>query len=151
MKYTVRAVSMNLVNQTDEILVWFKGPILYKTVNGKRKFVFPWNVNKINLSNQTFFPVTFWGIRGSQKLNIEEVSYDVIKWNPDAEWTFINKYSNLDNLDEANIIDAIHQAIPESIEQLNVFNEKTNINFSLPEILDTTKEVIPQSILIPKN
>jgi len=151
MKYKARAVSMKHINQTEEILVWFKGPILYKTAIGKRKLVFPWNVKKINLSNQTFFPVTFWGIRGSQKLKIEEVSYDVIKWNPDADWTFISKYSNLDNLNQTIIIDAIHQAIPESIEPLNIFKEKTNIKFTIPDILDTTKEVIPQSILNTKN
>ena len=148
MKYKARAVSMKHVNQTEEILVWFKGPILYKTAIGKTKFVFPWNVKKLNLSNQSFFPITFWGIRGSQKLNIEEISFDVIKWNPDSDWTFISKHSNLDNLNQTIIIDAIHQAIPESIEPLNIFKEKTNIKFTIPDILDTTKEVIPQSILI---
>jgi hypothetical protein len=54
-------------------------------------------------------------------------------------------------LNQTIIIDTIHQAIPESIEPLNIFKEKTNIKFTIPDILDITKEVIPQSILNTKN
>jgi len=143
MKYKVRAISLKHVNQTEEILVWFKGALLYRTSEGERKFVFPWNVNKIKLSTQLSFPITFWGIKGSQKLSIEEINFDVIKWDTDLQWSVISKRSKLENLDEANVINAINQAIPVSIEPLDILKEKTNINYTIPKILDTTKDVIP--------
>ena len=147
MKYQLRAISLKQVNQTDEVLVWFRGPVSYKIFGGKRKFVFPWNVTRINLLNHTFFPVTFWGIKGTQRLKIEDVILDVIKWNPDSQWFLISKKSNFDNFDETAIINAIHREIPVSIETLTMLKEKTQIKYIIPEILDTTKEVIPQSIL----
>jgi hypothetical protein len=151
MKYQLRAVSLKQVNQTDEVLVWFRGPLSYKIFGGKRKFIFPWNVTRINLLNHTLFPVTFWGIKGTQRLKIEDVILDVIKWNPDSQWFLISKKSNFDNFDETAIINAIHREIPESIDTLNMLKEKTQIKYIIPEILDTTKEIIPQSFLIAKN
>jgi len=146
----MKALSMREINQSDEVLIWFKGPLLYKNSKSGGKFVFPWNVNKIKLTNQSFFPVSFWGIKGYQKLNIEDIAHDVIKWDADSQWSTISKNSDLENFDETAITNAIHQAIPESIKTLNIFKEKTNIKFTIPDILDTTKEVIPQSILKTK-
>ena len=70
MKYNIRAFSIMQVNQTEDILVWFKGPLLYKVSNGKMKFVFPWNVNQITVKLINSFPIYFWGFKGKREITI---------------------------------------------------------------------------------
>jgi len=150
MKYNIRAFSMMAVNQTDEILVWFKGPLFYKASNGKIRFVFPWNVSRIKFNGTSAFPVLFWGIRGSARLNFEDVNSDAVKWDSDLEWTNVTK-SELESYDEKVVENDLKNNIPIEVNQLQEIQENTNITFSVPEIVDTSKNIIPESILYSEN
>ena len=150
MKYNIRAFSMMAVNQTDEIRVWFKGPLFYKASNGKIKFVFPWNVSRITFNGSSAFPVLFWGIKGNARLKFEDVSPDAIKWNADLEWTNVTR-SELENFDEKVIETELKNNISTEVSQLQAIKENTNIKFKVPELIDTSKNIIPESILYPEN
>jgi hypothetical protein len=150
MKYNIRAFSMMAVNQTDEILVWFKGPLFYKASNEKIRFVFPWNVSRIKFNGTSAFPVLFWGIRGYARLKFEDVNSDAVKWDSDLEWTNVTK-SELESYVEKVVENDLKNNIPIEVNQLQEIQENTNITFSVPEIVDTSKNIIPESILYSEN
>lgn len=150
MKYNIKAFSLTEINQTEEILVWCKGPICYRASDGELKFIFPWNVKKIVFKNIESFPVSFWGISGSQKLNVEDISNNVLRWNSGEEWSDIINHSALDDFDDNDVKSHLNElVISEIIPLRNIINE-TVIRYNVPKIIDLKKEVIPNSILTQK-
>ena len=150
MKYNIRALSMIEINQTDDILVWFKGPLFYKVPNERIRFVFPWNVSKIKFNGSTAFPLLFWGFRGSVRLKFEEVHSNAVIWDADLDWTNVTA-SELESIDESAIVTELNNNISTEVNQLQEIQENTNITFTLPKLVDTSKNIIPDSILYTEN
>jgi hypothetical protein len=150
MKYNIKAFLLTEIKQTEGILVWCKGPICYRASSRKLKFLFPWNVKKIVFKNIESFPVSFWGIRGSQKLNVEDISNKVFRWNSGEQWSDIANHSALDDFDDNDIKSHLNELVSSEIIPLrNVINE-TGISYNVPAIINLKKEVIPNSILTQK-
>jgi hypothetical protein len=147
MKYNIRAFSIKVVNQTDEILVWFKGPLFYRSSIGEMRFVFPWNVSKIQLKNVSAFPILFWGFKGKQILNIDEVGNDAFKWESGKDWSCITSNSIINHFNEEEIKNSFVERISTDFPPLNEMVKNTSISYEVPNLTDVSKEQIPQSIL----
>lgn len=140
---------MMQINRSDDILVWFKGPLLYKVSNGKMKFVFPWNVNQITIKSINSFPIYFWGLKGKREITIHEISHDVKVWNPDEKWKKSVKIG-LSEITTENIIEQFQCRLPLELPQMNGLL-KYNIDIKPFDLSSLTEIQIPDSICtIPK-